>query len=272
MVPREMLRTSRHLGRPRGDYERLVGAYQFNLAAHRILHWAADPRIDARLLHQALADVLAADSMTPPLSDNLKLEYAIDLRDLDELRVVITEVPMPGGKFGWFEQIVNTTGMKPQIQRIRLHATNDVARSRRAARMLFANWLAQVDKPASQRAPVAIEKPLPIYEFEPNSPAALYGVDARDLDQALTHTALAQQMFRDDDPQNGGYPKAPWEGDGPLAREPRRRAILIVKLAAELYRRENGQPPAIAGLLQGPYLKALPEGIDRDGPIPSGLD
>ena len=179
---------------------------------------------------------------------------------------------MPGGKFSWFEQIANRTGVKPQIQRMRLHATNDVVRSRRAARLLFANWLAQVDKLASERAPVAIQKPLPIYEFEPNSPAAVFGVDARDLDRALTNTALAQQMFRDDDPQSGGYTKAPWEGDGPLAREPRRRAILIVKLAAELYRREKSQPPATAGSLLGPYLKILPEGVDRDDPIPSGLD
>ena len=72
---------------------------------------------------------------------------------------MVKDVPMPGGRFGWMEQMVKQTGMKPQIQRIRLHATNDVERSRRVTRLLFANWLAQVDKPASQRAAIAIQKP-----------------------------------------------------------------------------------------------------------------
>jgi hypothetical protein len=178
---------------------------------------------------------------------------------------------MPGGRFGWLEWMVKATGRKVPIQRLRLQATNDVERSRRAARLLFANWLAQVDKPATKRAPIAIQKPMLIYEFDPASLAAARGVDPETLDKAIDHAALANQMFHPDDLASQ-FPRTPWEGDGPLAREPRRRAVLIVKLAAELYRRERGQPPATAGALVGPYLKVLPEGIASDDPIPDGLD
>jgi hypothetical protein len=64
----------------------------------------------------------------------------------------------------------------------------------------------------------------------------------------------------------------PWEGDGFLVREVRHRAALIVKLAAELFRREHNQPPSPAGALVGPYLKVLSEGIDHDEPIPDGIE
>ena len=63
--------------------------------------------------------------------------------------------------------------------------------------------------------------------------------------------------------------KAPWEGDGVLAREPTHRAALLVKLATELFRREHRQPPATVGALLGPYLKVLPEGTQRDDRIPA---
>ena len=48
-----------------------------------------------------------------------------------------------------------------------------------------------------------------------------------------------------------------------LARERRRRSVLIVRLAAEVYRREHAAAPTTAGALLGPYLKELPEGIAR---------
>ncbi len=273
---RAMLRSSRHVGMHGSIVERMMGASTHYLAARRILHWAADSRVDAKLLRQALNDTLAADALTPPLSDNLKLEYLMHVLDMDELRVMMTEVPMPGGRFGWFEQIVLATGQKASIQRLRLRATNDVERSRRATRLLFSNWLAQIDKPASKRAAIAIQKPVLIYASDPTAAFAARAVDPAILDKALDHTALARQMFNHEDQAIGGgtwsITMTPWEGDGLLAREPKRRAVLIVKLAAELYRREKGHPPATAGSLLGSYLKVLPEGIVPDDPIPDGLD
>jgi hypothetical protein len=63
-----------------------------------------------------------------------------------------------------------------------------------------------------------------------------------------------------------------WEKDGPLARERRRRPALIVRLAAELYKREHGRSPTRAGDLVGPSLKALPEGIGPEAPIPNDVE
>jgi hypothetical protein len=271
---RAMLRSSRHIGMHGVLVERVFGARQHELAAGRIIHWASDARVDARLLRQALADTLDADAMTAPLSNALKLEYLMFVRDLSELRVTVKDIPLPAKRYAWVENVVATTVGKPRMQRIRLRAINDVERSRRAARILFANWLAQVDKPIAERAPIAIHKPTLIYAPDPTAPAAARAVNPEVLDKAISHTAFAHQVLRPDDPSRGGssLADAPWEGDGQLAKESRRRAVLIVILAAELFRREHGQLPATAGALVGPYLKVLPAGIKHDDPIPTGLD
>ena len=83
------------------------------------------------------------------------------------------------------------TGAKVPIQQIRLRATNDVERSRRAMRLLFANWLAQVDKPASKRAPIAISKPTLIYAADPTAPPAARAVAPEDPRQGHLTTRLS---------------------------------------------------------------------------------
>jgi hypothetical protein len=268
---RAMLRSSRHVGMHGAIIERVIGANMQKMAAERILHWAADPRTDAKVLRRALGDVLVADAMTPPLSRALKLEYLMFLRDLKDLRVLVTEIPMPGGRFGWFEQMVKASGVKPQAQRVRLHATNDVERSRRVFRLLFANWLAQVDKPVSERVPIAIEKPTVIFAADPEAPFAARAVSPEVLDAAIDRTAFASEVLHPP-PGAGSLHNAPFFSKGILALEPRRRAVLIVKLAAVLFSREQGRPPATAGELLGRYLEQLPREIKSDEPIPTVLD
>jgi len=270
-----MLRASRHVGRHGAVIERAVGAREFEYAARRIVHWAADARVDAGLLRRALTDTVAADALTPPISDSMKIQYLLCLRDLDELRVMVNEIPMPGGQNGWLEKALGATKAKAPLQRARLNITNDVERSRRVLRLLYANWLPQLDKPANERAPIAIRTPTLIYVNDATAPAAARAVAPEDLDAVIGQTLLAQEFFRPPDQFVGGGPPWSgwaWEGDSPLAREPRRRAVLIVKLAAELYGREHGRPPANAGALLDGCLKELPNGISRDDPIPAGIE
>jgi hypothetical protein len=272
---KSILRCSRHVGRHGVIIERLVGAAIFDTSSRRIVHWAEGPRVDAPMLRLALADVLEADALTVPLSDSIKLEYLICVRDLDELRVLVDEIPMPGGQNGWLEKVAVSTGTKSHLQRARLRMTNDVERSRRVVRLLFANWLPQLDRPARERSPIAIQKPTVIYASDPNAPSAASAIAPKDLDIAIGDTLFAQHFLRPPDrfPQ-GAAPWSgwAWEGDSNLAREPRRRATLIVKLAAELYRREHGKAPPNAGALLGSDLKKLPDGFKPDDPIPAGID
>ncbi len=271
---RAMLRFSRHVGRHGCLIERHIGAAVHEVATRRILRWAADPRVDTGQLRRALDETLAADALTAPLSDALKFEYMMYLRDLDELRVMVNlkEVPLPGGKGGLMEGLTSQMGIRAPVQRALLRASNDVERSRRAMRLLFANWMAQVDRPAAMRAGVAVREPALIYATDPTAPAAANAVSPEFLAKALDRNALSRSIFHFDEPGYRPYQAEVWEGKGPLARERRRRSTLIVRLAAELYRREHGAAPPTAGALLGNYLKDLPEGIAPGDPIPKALD
>ena len=57
---RAVLRGSRLLGRHSVIIARLVGNSEYAAARNKIASWAADPRVDARLLRVALDDVLEA--------------------------------------------------------------------------------------------------------------------------------------------------------------------------------------------------------------------
>jgi hypothetical protein len=270
-----ILRCSRHAGKHGVVIERMVGAAIFETACRRISHWAADPRVDAVVLRRALAESLEADALTPPLSESMKLEYLMFVRDLKELRVIADEIPMPGGQSGWPEKLATSTGTKTQLQRARLRITNDLERSRRVLRLLYANWLPQLDKVAAERAPIAIRNPIVIYANDSSAQPSARVLAPTDLDAAIGQTLFAHQFLRPADrwPQGSApWSGLAWEGDGVLAREPRRRAVLIVKVAAELHKRERGKAPSDAGDLLDGYLKELPSGIKLDDPIPAGID
>ena len=115
---------------------------------------------------------------------------------------------------------------------------------------------------------MAIREPTWIYANDPSAPAAARAVGPEFLAAAIDHAEIAGFMFHfgpnPDDP--------PWEGHGPLALEPRRRSVLIVRLAAELYRREHGAARPTAGALLGTVLDKLPDGIAPTDPVPAGLD
>ena len=114
---RAMLRSSRMVGRHGGLVERRFGARMHELAAKRIVRWARDERVDAATLRRALRDSLVADRLTAPISDSLKLEYLVTIRELNAFKFLDREIPLPGGKEGLLEQVVPAGPARHEIQR-----------------------------------------------------------------------------------------------------------------------------------------------------------
>jgi hypothetical protein len=164
------------------------------------------------------------------------------------------------------DQLVPWSARLP-VQRFQRGATNELERSRRVFRLLFANWLAQADRPVGRQAPLAIRRPTWIHADDPTAPAAARAVSPEVLARALDQLEIA---FLFGPGTDQGEP--PWGAQGELTRERRRRSVLIVRLATELYRRERGAAPPNAGALLGTVLKELPEGISADDPIPDRLE
>jgi hypothetical protein len=273
---RAMLRSSRLIVRHGMLGDRTFGAMIHALAARCILRWAADPRAEAGLLRRALRETLAADALTPPVSEAVKLDYLYWLKCFDSPqnyeRMMGSfggrTVPLLGGRRHGLLDRVAPMPVRLHAQRLRLHSSNELERSRRAFRLLFANWLAQVDRPPSRRAPLALPTSYWIYADDPSAPPAARAVRPEFLAETLERLQIGILSSG----HRGPAKPPPWESQGELGRERRRRSVLIVRLAAEIYRREHGAAPAAAGALLGSILKELPEGIAANDPIPAGLE
>jgi hypothetical protein len=275
---RAMLRSSRLIGRHGMVGERTSGARIHALAARYILRWAADPRVEAGLLRRALRDTLAADALTPPVSEAVKLDYLYWLKCFDSLQNYEAMMRSSGGKIapllggrrhGLLDQVAPMP-VRLHAQRLRLLSSNELERSRRVIRLLFANWLAQVDRPAGHRALLALPMSTWIYADDPSAPPAARAVRPESLAEIIKRLQIGFLFIGE--PGHGKPKPPPWEDQGELGRERRRRSALIVRLAAEIDRREHGAAPATAGALLESILKELPEGIAANDPIPAGLD
>ena len=150
-----VLRCSRHIGQHGWIMERALGADLHEEVSHRIVRWAADSRVDAPLLCQALVQTQAADALTEPLSEMLKYGYLLYRRDLEEKLTLVDSVagywPPPGGP-SWLDHlsIAISPRCSRQYQEFHVRTCNDLERSRRVLQLLFANWLPQADRLVSQ--------------------------------------------------------------------------------------------------------------------------
>ena len=129
-------------------------------------------------------------------------------------------------------------------------------RSRRAARLLYANWLAHVEFPEqTKKKPVIramfISKnfrgSVPLYAVNPLAPQGARRLAPRDLASWLVTCIDAKPYMT-----NWNWPYFHQQAQ-------REHRLLVVTLAEELYRRERGVPPRDDQALVGTYLSALPD-------------
>ena len=252
---RATFRSSRHSGRHGFPIERMVGSSIHQDVAKVMTRWASNPKVDAAMLRRALDDVLEADAMTSPVSDHLKVEYLVFERNLNSPNMVedlLVERLVDNETPDWFQDLSIPPRYKQPIQTVRVALSDDRERSLRLARLLTANWLAEVDKPPSQRAKILRAEPL-IFEANPTPGQS---VSAESLSSWVDTSMLAIRWSK---------ALRRWIPDA-IDKERIRQSRLVVHLASELYRREHGKPPASPQDLVGPYLKALPEGHDQPEP------
>lgn len=192
--------------------------------------WAADPRVDAPRLRRALADLLALDAIVaasePPALRSLFREVmrTIDAPPPEVIEAAEEELDKP-----WAETPLNRRA--PLVGAVRWYVHNEPERSRRVARLLFANWLAKAEGAQSVRAVTEpeLERAYIVREFGPDAPAS-----ARALaPEALVHWYASTSILKRVLPELSQYHQ------GRRIRETVRRDLLAL-LLGELYRREHG--------------------------------
>jgi hypothetical protein len=243
---RAALRASRHNGRHGFMVERLGGAHIHDLASKALTRWSDNPKVDAALLRTALGEVIAADAMTWPQSRTVKTNHLMLVEAMHDPNLVeeILVMNLYQDEKDWSQMLQIPQAANRPLQHARVLAGNERERSMRVMKLMTANWLAQIDKPANQRAKIARADP-PIYD----SPGPL---TPEELGSWLDSSLFASRFYR-------AYQKYQPNID----RERPRQARLVVHLADQLYRREHGEPPDSPAALVGPYLKELPAGYDE---------
>jgi hypothetical protein len=249
---RAVFKSSRHAGRHGFLIERAIGAGMHKDASEPLTRWASDPRVDAPLLRRAIDDLIAIDATSTPLSDALKKEYLIFVHSLHDPSLIddLLLQKQQDDPTDWCDDLPVSPATKKPIQAARVFLADDRERSLRVIRLMLANWLAQVDKPPNRRSKLARTEP-PIYQPDPNAPAALNPLPPEDLARWLESTLLARRIYS----FQARYSPH-------IDSERLRQGRLVVHLASELYRREHGEPPPSPQALVGPYVNALPEGFD----------
>lgn len=157
---RALLRNGLLQQRRNGEFARLCGMGNVTFASQGIEVWAKDPRNDATSIRRALADVREAEALIVPNSETLKAEYLQLMKRLDDPSWVRTRLrgqdPMTTGWGGiedqWYRHLPGYLEASWWLRR-------EPERSRRAARIAYANWLAHCDGPTSFHPPESATYP-----------------------------------------------------------------------------------------------------------------
>ncbi|MAG94928.1 MAG: hypothetical protein CMJ48_14470 [Planctomycetaceae bacterium] len=232
---RAMLRSSRHCGRYGSTTERLIGIAIHSSAGKAIGSWASNPHVDAVMLRNARSHIIADYAMTSPESTTLASEYfaLMNLYDgpdfASHFAAVLGVTTEEGG---------GTSGT------IGMFVFNEPEVSRRVTRHVFANWLAQIDKPRHART---AQHSGALDLFEPAPDAAPQALTPARIEEYVGRSLVAQRQL-------SGAELL----DDAIGREQAHQACLVVMLAVQAYHRDHGEFPDTIEALREGYLDDLP--------------
>jgi hypothetical protein len=253
---RASLRSGRHSGMNGFIIEGLVGNAIYGMTSSQAMKWAENPKVDARLLRQALDDVLAMERLDRSPSHMVRSEYFGTLNSLRDFETSERMLIMAGqDQPSWRARISS------RLERFAGVLTHEPERSRRVSRLILANWLSACDLPQAERKKRSVTfGKLTLYEPAPGETTPL---PPAELARWYETTRYSKAFLSD------------WKTveNNALLRDERNRAALIVCLATELYKREKGKEPARVEDLVGPYLKSIPDGYaaPADDPTAKGM-
>jgi hypothetical protein len=278
---RAVLRMTAHVRRRESLIDRRIVNVHNAALRKRLATWAVDPRTTIPQLRRALDTVVACQPRREWDAFTLKSQYLDLMRFLeqpdnrprepleDDLTYRLGELQLPPDR-------------AMQLYGVRRHLAREPERSRRVIRLLFANWLVQVENPDPRQRKPAVRARFHVakkttsvllYPVSPEAPAGARALSPQELANWLVTTIDAKLAL--------------WEGRWPshrltdelLASVRRTEASghrqLLVLLAGELYHRERGGLPPSEAALVGTYLKVLPDDDSSeldDGQTPTVSD
>ena len=177
---RAVLRMTVHVRRRGSLFDRAVASNHHDSVRKRLATWAADPRTTISQLQRALEEAVESRSRPEWDAFSLKIEY-LDLMQFLERPNDRTFEPLEDDLTYHLGDMQLPTDLVSNAYGVRRFLRREPERSRRAIRLLFANWLAQVEAPdlrqrkpavrASFRGPKRTST-VSLYPVSPEAPAA----------------------------------------------------------------------------------------------------
>jgi hypothetical protein len=260
---RAVLRATAHAARRESIQQTRVSA-ACRWLVQRMAGWVADPRTTIPQLHAALEEAIKAEPRPEWDAYALKIRYLQTMRELDRPMSPYVREEIEGEstyrRGDWQVPIaVIETG-----ESARRFLQREPERSRRVLRLVYSHWLAhvatrgrQLRKPVMRIQLTALKSAsITLYSVSPDAPAGARALPPRELANWLVTTRDAKLLLLwanshgDPWPPNHMYREA--------------HSALVVLIATELYRRENGALPASEQTLVGTYLDHLPDDGSSD--------
>jgi hypothetical protein len=242
-IYRATLRASRHAGRHGGSIQRMIGNSILTQSVPRIEAWIDRPGMTPELLRRAIGDVEACRAMTSPASEAVRAEYFMAralVNDTDGWANLADSGPY--SRTNWLNQFSAGRWARRFLRR-------DPERSARVLRLIAAGYLAQCDRPPALRPKLEFPNWM-IYDHDKFTPQSVRAISPEAL-ESWTRDSILNEI-------------GPFSNllQSHLDTEASLFGNLSLKMAERAFAIERGRPPKTYGELLGPYLKALPDGIE----------
>lgn len=261
------LRATLLVARGRGIMSRHRLAEVFNEVCRGAADWAEGPKVTVPLLRRAIADVEAMAPLHGTEAESLKVDYLAIVSEFDDFAdpargrgnhidraLGLGPASRTSPAAGLTSRVVPPEILRPAYAGLASFVEAEPERSRRIARMVFANWLAQADRRPADRAATVSTYPLVFDEDAGPTPALSPATLARRAATA-PYFAIARSGFAP--PPPWWHVVDQWPKTYTLDRQA--RADLILSLADRIYAIEQGKPPANVEALVGTVLPKLPD-------------
>jgi hypothetical protein len=225
----------------------------------RLATWAADPRTTIPQLKIALDEVLDAKPKPEWDSDALKTGYLEIMRWIEQPVPPLDRRQIEGEWNVRLGDMQLPTDLVESIEAARHSLLREPERSRRVLRLLFANWLAQVENPELETRKPAVRvvltgtRPISLllYDVSRLAPSGARALPPHEVARWLVTTREAKLQILGSSGRIEGWP--------PNRAYRKAHRDIVMMLAQELDHRERGALPLSAGDRIGIYLKNLPD-------------
>lgn len=218
----------------------LVGIALHAVSSEGYSRWAEHPAVTADQLREALGHVQADFALYEPQSNSLKAEFLALRNTMTGPGWVAMLGPVLGGPL---DDGVMPSGVRAAF----LWVVGEPEITVRLARQILANRLREIDKPLAERRKLVGSGFAMLFDSDPTVTRAPNELDADQIDRAVQMSILGKLLL----------PSAK-HVDNAFLRFRARQAALEVLLAAQAYRRDQGEFPESLNQLVPQYLAVVP--------------